>query len=308
MSETTPNKEPITPEEMAVVEERFIKTQVATFSQAVADQKIDEARAYCAPLIIAGIEDKEGYKKVDNARKAIKKYRTSVEGKRKELNDFPKRFTEAVNAEAKRLTALLVPIEEEQERKLAVIDNQKAAIEAERKRLRDELQLKREQELRDLGLVQSDTFFVLGSCVISRSSIGDMSPEAWSEQLRLAKVASDKDIAQKAEIASLKHIAEKAAANKAQEASPTIEHNSNEPAPFVPANPQHTPTPPPVTNKKDDMFTSFPTPKPNVNVTISDYKNGFEDCRNQVINLFNDPTPRKRADFIQAFKELQPKK
>lgn len=43
-------------------------------------------------------------------------------------------------------------------------------------------------------------------------------------------------------------------------------------------------------------------------VTTFDYSEGFEDCRAQVIALFQDPTPRKRAEFIEAFRNLKPSK
>lgn len=327
MSENTPNTpEPLTPEQMAQVEERFIKTQVATFSQTVADLKIEEARAYCAPLIIAGVDDKEGYKKVDDARKAVKKYRTSVETKRKELNDFPKRFTNAVNAEAKRLTALLEPIEQEQERKLAVIDAEKAKFEAEKKRLRDELQTKREYDLKSMGfLLQSDVFFVLDNVVIPRGSIGDMTPEAWSVEFQKAKQASDAKKEREDELAKLRAIADEAAAKAAaeakalQDATPPIGHNSGEPEPFFPSE-QKTPLPPPTakpTPPSNDPFAAFgppattpahfdPARQPNVTVTVHDFDKGFEACKAAVLAIMNDPTPRKRADFIQAFQDLKP--
>lgn len=59
---------------------------------------------------------------------------------------------------------------------------------------------------------------------------------------------------------------------------------------------------------------SHPAPTPEFtaprvgSVTTFDYSEGFEDCRRQVLAIMQDPTPRKRADFIQAFTELAPSK
>jgi hypothetical protein len=50
-----------------------------------------------------------------------------------------------------------------------------------------------------------------------------------------------------------------------------------------------------------------PFDKPRVGtVNIFDRINGFEDCRKQVLALLNDPTPRKRSEFIELITNFTP--
>ena len=52
-----------------------------------------------------------------------------------------------------------------------------------------------------------------------------------------------------------------------------------------------------------------PFDKPRVGtVTAFDYTNGFNDCRHQVLALLNDPTPRKRSEFIELINNFKPAK
>jgi hypothetical protein len=136
-------------------------------------------------------------------------------------------------------------------------------------------------------------------------------------EFQKAKQASDAKKERDNELARLRAIAEKAETKAPNEATPPIGHNSGEDKPFW-VDPVV--TTPPLSNSTvnpNDAFAGFgtaPTPKvdptrqPNVTVTIHDYDRGFEACKIAVLAIMNDPTPRKRADFIQAFNELKPNK
>lgn len=63
------------------------------------------------PLTIDGVNDKQGFKAVHDARMVVKKTRVAVEQTRKELKADALRYGQTVDAEARRLTALLEPIE-----------------------------------------------------------------------------------------------------------------------------------------------------------------------------------------------------
>jgi len=69
------------------------------------------AEAYL-PLRINGLDDKQGFVAVHDARMIVKNTRVAVEKKRKELKEDALRYGQAVDTEAKRLTALLAPIED----------------------------------------------------------------------------------------------------------------------------------------------------------------------------------------------------
>lgn len=63
------------------------------------------------PLKVEGPDDKEGCKSVTEAKKKVARLRIAVEKRRKELKADSLRYGKAVDAEAKRVTALIAPIE-----------------------------------------------------------------------------------------------------------------------------------------------------------------------------------------------------
>ncbi len=99
----------------------------------VTDNAIAELRQQYMPLIVNGIDDREGLKVVNAARKVVKGYRIDVDKRRKELNSDALEFQRRINGEAKRITALLEPIEEH--------------LANEEKKINDEIErIKREKE------------------------------------------------------------------------------------------------------------------------------------------------------------------
>lgn len=97
------------------------------------DTAIAKMREEFLPLTINGTEDKAGFKRVDAARKLVKGHRCDVEKTRKDLKAEALKFGQAVDSEAKRITALLEPIE--------------LHLETEQKRVTDELaRIQREKE------------------------------------------------------------------------------------------------------------------------------------------------------------------
>jgi hypothetical protein len=97
----------------------------------VTNAAIAQYREELMPLTINGIEDKEGYFKVNEARLFIKGERVSVEKTRKELKEDSLAFGRAVDAEAKRITAGLSEIEEHLEAEKKRIDDEVARIKFE---------------------------------------------------------------------------------------------------------------------------------------------------------------------------------
>lgn len=101
---------------------------------------------YCNTLTIAGLNDKKGYDLVKAALNKVKKLRTAVEGKRKELKAVALEYGKAVDGEAKRLTLLVQPIEDALAKKIAAIDE--AAEQA-----RKAEQIRRNQLMLDSGFM-----------------------------------------------------------------------------------------------------------------------------------------------------------
>lgn len=96
----------------------------------IADAEIAKLASQYMPLAIADAKDKQGYEIVHAARMDVKQKRVMVEKTRIELKADALRYGKAVDAEAKRLTALLEPIEghltKQEEVYTAEIERQKA--------------------------------------------------------------------------------------------------------------------------------------------------------------------------------------
>ena len=95
-------------------------------------QEVDQVIATITPymaLTINGVEDREGLKAVHDARMEVKQIRINVERSRKELKASALEFGRRVDAEAKRVTALITPIEKH-------LEDQEFAIEAEKERIK----------------------------------------------------------------------------------------------------------------------------------------------------------------------------
>ena len=104
------------------------RSELTKFS-ALASELTALAKQYQG-LMIQGIEDKSGYQAVHEARIAVRDKRISVEKTRKTIKEEALQWGRAVDSEAKRLMAILEPVE-------AHLTKQEDAIDAERQRIKD---------------------------------------------------------------------------------------------------------------------------------------------------------------------------
>lgn len=123
------------------MDEDIISKELEKFT--VTNSNIAEIKQKYSGLVINGIDDKEGYKAVSDARKFVKSKRVEVEKKRKELKEDSLRFGRAVDAEARRITGELSPIENRLSQTQKSIDDELAAI---KKKKADDERIKREHE------------------------------------------------------------------------------------------------------------------------------------------------------------------
>jgi chemosensory pili system protein ChpA (sensor histidine kinase/response regulator) len=107
----------------------------------VTDAAIAQMREQFLPLVIQSPEDKAGAKRVREARLIVKNQRVAVEKTRKTLKEDALRYGQAVDAEARRITAALLPIEEH-------LETQEAAIAAEVARREQEVANAKREKLR----------------------------------------------------------------------------------------------------------------------------------------------------------------
>lgn len=104
----------------------FITTELQKFN--ITDSAISELKEKYLPLGINGLEDKGGYALVRNARLHVKGLRVEVEKTRRLLKEDAIKYGRIVDAEAKRITSLLSPIESHLEAQETAIDNERENI------------------------------------------------------------------------------------------------------------------------------------------------------------------------------------
>lgn len=117
----------------------------------VTDAAIEAMSHDYRQIIVAGPDDEEGAKRAHQARMVVKNKRVEVEKTRVELKADALAYGRAVDAEAKRITALLAPIEKHLDAQESVVTEAKkraaaAAAEAQRARREAEEHQAREAE------------------------------------------------------------------------------------------------------------------------------------------------------------------
>lgn len=93
-------------------------------------------------LKVLGLDDKEGLQKVHEARMEVRRHRIDVEKARKKLKEDSLDYGRRVDAEAKRITGLLEPIE-------SYLEEQESIVEREKERLRQIEEQKKREKLKD---------------------------------------------------------------------------------------------------------------------------------------------------------------
>lgn len=315
----------------ALTNEQIITQALAEYTPVVVgdaqispDEKIKEIAALCKEVQISGPDDKDNYKLAKQYSLRLTKIRTGIESKRKDLKAVALEYGRAVDAEAKRLTALVEPIDRDMKAKLDVIDK---AIEAAKRAE----ELRRHNLLIGNGWTFSGSWYMCGVFNITPQQLSEATPEKLDEwvgagkaeierQQAEAKRKADEDAKRQAEIAKLEAL-RKEAAEKANLPFENGKVGHANIADVVPSLKQPAEAAPVTSNTPHpDIFgeNSDLNPanggqtyvnKPTVNVPASDFDSGFElgfeTCRTKVLEIFNDPTPRKRSEFIEAIKNLK---
>ena len=171
--------------------EDVISTEIKKFN--LADAKIAELKEQFKDLEISGVEDKDGYKAVSEAIKIVRTYRTGVEKVRKQIKEDYLKTGRAIDAEAKRLTALLEEIENPLKDKKQEIDDE---IQAEKDRQEAEAQAKtdkRVEELEAVGIKFDGRFYSIGEDIsVDIVTIKDFTDEQFSEFKNRVSAVNDK--------------------------------------------------------------------------------------------------------------------
>lgn len=202
--------------EIAPVNEDFIQNEIKKFN--LADATIAEWKDSYGKLTIAGIEDKETYEVVNNARAFIKKKRIEVEKVGKEMRSDALKFQKAIIAEEKRIVELIDPIETYLENEKRRIDEIKEQLKQEKEAKEQAILQERAVKLIAYGCSFTGHSYTLDDISISVLSVKSSDDFTWNalfaavetkykenqeiqareEELRLAAEANNKKILEEA--------------------------------------------------------------------------------------------------------------
>lgn len=158
----------------------------------IADEKIAEWRSMYMPLRVDGIDDTKGLKVIHNARMTVKNARVDIEKKRVELKADALKFGKLVDGEAKRLTALLEPIEEH-------LEAEERRVEEEKKRIKEEA----ERKLHEATMARMNALLAVGCDSFYYAQVAVLTEEQFTATLASAteahRIEQDRIATEKAE-------------------------------------------------------------------------------------------------------------
>lgn len=153
----------------------------------VTDHYIHDLRIQYTGLSIGGTQDKEGYELVRKGIATIRELRTAVEKKRNDLNRNAIDYKKAVDEEAKRITSLLVEIENP-------LKEQKEQVDAEKARIKAEEEARKHQEFvaRTTALIErkfsfNGSMYINEDIIVTTNQIREFSEQQWAEVVARAE-------------------------------------------------------------------------------------------------------------------------
>jgi len=169
------------------------------------DAAIAKMKAEYSLLTVKDVNDARGLKLVHAARMEVKNCRVAVEKLRKELKADSLEYGRKVDAEAKRITAMIEPIETHLEEQEAIVTREKERLKAEAEAKRNAALDERISKLLEVG------------CVLNPQIVEVMTEEkfnqTWAEAVVTKQLAAEKLAAEETE---KKRQAEEAARNRAE--------------------------------------------------------------------------------------------
>lgn len=219
--------------------EEIIQQEIVKYD--LPETKIAEIKTVCDAVSIAGPDDAEGYKKASAYLAKVRKVRTGIEAKRKELKDLPLKLGKAIDAEAKRLTALVQPIED----RLAAM---KAEVDNEHARRHAEMMEARKNALLDNGFAFDGFGYKVGMIVVYAQQLEAMTDEELGMWIERGQAEAQRMQAER--------LAAAAAAQQVTYTAPVPQQPVVNPIP--PASFQNTPAPQPLFD--DEGFSTAEEP------------------------------------------------
>lgn len=292
----------------------------------VTDAALADLKAAWQGFAIQGVEDKAGYTKAVEGYRTLKKLRTGTEAKRKALKAPFYEAGQKIDAEAKRITAVIAPLEDHLKHQVDLIDQQLEAIRREEERRRIAM-------LTAAGFQLSGQFYVCGPVMILLSDVMAYDEAKLQEEINRGaewtKAEAERKAKEQAELEELRRLKaenearqreldEREARLKAKEQQqaqpgdgyqPTVDETIPEPPQDSgttdgPAEPQTTaqaaaPSPAP------QAAAPAPQPQASTSGPHPAFKAGWNQGIERIISIFTDPNaqPMKRQEWADKFRE-----
>ena len=145
----------------------------------IADAEINALSEKLMILKVSGVDDKDGYNKIVEYRKDIKSRISGIEATRKSLKETSLNYGRKVDAEAKRITTLLIPMRDHLLGQENIIKNEKERIKAEKQRLADERHQLQIEGLIEAGATLTLQGYVWGAKTLSENDLWNLSDDSY---------------------------------------------------------------------------------------------------------------------------------
>jgi hypothetical protein len=279
-----------------------------------------EIMAKFEAISILGISDIEGRKKADEARKELKKYRTTIEAKRKELKDVSLKYGREIDATAKTISAPFEKRESEIENMIASVERAEREAKEKAERERVEKFNARANFLFALGFLMGQDAYMFNGKGIKTERLQNETDEQWQTTMDNATKYVEKTKAEQAETAA------KLAKLEAMEAREEVKAITVEPEPETPKPGPIETVLKPITLKESNTATESATPEtsktqryleqlpimqhddPRYDGKKSDYIDGYwhgvRFVKSEVLILLSDPSIKSRTELKNLIESL----
>jgi hypothetical protein len=150
----------------------------------ITEAKIAELREKYMPLQIKGIDDKETYLIVKDARKEVKSIRVMAEKLCKKGREEAVAIQKAWVATEKDVAGRIGEIENHLEKQEKEFEAAEKAEKDRRKRVQEEQFIMRNQVLSGMGVLYSDGHYTLGEVSFEMSLIKECDPDIWENDIK----------------------------------------------------------------------------------------------------------------------------
>ncbi len=196
--ETTPITIPVIP---TVTTEQMIESAKSEL-KAVVLGDVAQILAKYEGITITGVNDIEGRKKADEARKELKKYRTTIEAKRKQLKSVALKYEREIDATAKAISAPFEKRETEIENMITAVERAEREAKEKAERERIEKFNARASFLFGLGFLMGQDAYMFNGKGIKTERLQNETDEQWATTMDNATKYVEKVKAEQAETAA----------------------------------------------------------------------------------------------------------